>query len=224
MWRGHQLRLQPYRQPRPSLLPSMHPSQHRRKQRSKHAGLNTRLRSWPQGSSLPSILLANVNPGISYSATQPGGRHSVPGHGHHPAGHGGLGDDAVLLRLPLHVGVGEAGEVCQPTAVLHHAAHQDLQAGWALCLATAHWCCLTWEVTPRSIYKGITTAIMNSDCLVFVFSQLWSRRRYRIHQASTERLRKSFYARATGSWMRTLPENALRLFYLTLLFKVTYYS
>ncbi len=34
-------------------------------------------------------------------------------------------------------------------------------------------------------------------CLVFVFSLLRSRRRYRIHQASTERLRKSFYPQTT---------------------------
>ncbi len=33
--------------------------------------------------------------------------------------------------------------------------------------------------------------------LGFRFSLLWSRRRYRIHQASTERLRKSFYPQAT---------------------------
>ncbi len=59
-----------------------------------------------------------------------------------------------------------------------------------------HLCHLTWEATPHFMHEGITTAIMNSNCLVFVFSLLWSRR-YQIHQASTERLRKSFYSQAT---------------------------
>ena len=26
---------------------------------------------------------------------------------------------------------------------------------------------LTWEATPRSIHEGVSSAIMNSDCLVF---------------------------------------------------------
>ncbi len=46
----------------------------------------------------------------------------VPGYGHQPAGRGGLGDDAVLLRLPLHAGAGEVGEVRSPPALLHHRA------------------------------------------------------------------------------------------------------
>lgn len=62
-----------------------------------------------------------------------GGGHSVPGHRHQPAGRRGLGDDAVLLRLPLHAGAGEAGEVRRPPAVLRHrAAHRDPQAGGEL--------------------------------------------------------------------------------------------
>ncbi len=60
---------------------------------------------------------------------------------------------------------------------------------------------LAWEATPHSIHEGI----MNSDCLVFVFSLLWLRRRYRIHQASTKRLRETFYPQPLGSWLRTLP-------------------
>ncbi len=107
-------------------------------------GLKIRLRSWPHGSSLPSILIAYVqaldnkldnlcarisfqqdirncnvlcftetrlNPGILDSAIQPGGTYCFPGHRHHTARHGGLGNDAVLLRLPLHAGAGESGEV-----------------------------------------------------------------------------------------------------------------
>ncbi len=56
---------------------------------------------------------------------QPGGGHCVAGHRYQPVGRGGLGDDAVLLRLPLHTGAGEAGAVRHPPAVFHHhAAHQ----------------------------------------------------------------------------------------------------
>ncbi len=45
---------------RPSLLPSMHPPQHGRKHQGKRRGINHRLRSWPHGSTLSSILPANV--------------------------------------------------------------------------------------------------------------------------------------------------------------------
>ncbi len=84
-----------------------------------------------------------LNPGMPDSAVQPG--EDIPVHRHQPAGCSGLGDDAV--RLPLHAGAGEAGEVWQPPAVLHHcAARQDSQAG-----------------------------LRNSP--VFVFSLLWSRRK-----------------------------------------------
>lgn len=38
-------------------------------------------------------------------------RHCLPGDGHQPAGGRGLGDDAVLLRLPLHARPREAGKV-----------------------------------------------------------------------------------------------------------------
>ncbi|KAI3356671.1 hypothetical protein L3Q82_003357 [Scortum barcoo] len=48
---------------------------------------------------------------------------------------------------------------------------------------------LTWEDTSHFIHKGIAAAIINSDCLVFLFSLLWLRR-YQIHQTTTERLRK----------------------------------
>ncbi len=75
-----------------------------------------------------------LNPGILDSTIQPGGGHCVPVHRHQPAGHGGLGNDAVLLWLPLHAGAGEAGVLC------HHAAHRNLQTGQELCLpAGAQW-------------------------------------------------------------------------------------
>ena len=54
---------------------------------------------------------------------------------------------------------------------------------YRLCLSTAFWSAfyeklfrlelnghrrrLTWEATPRSIHEGVSSAIMNSDCLVF---------------------------------------------------------
>uniref|UniRef100_A0A4D5RBW7 Putative secreted protein n=1 Tax=Ixodes scapularis TaxID=6945 RepID=A0A4D5RBW7_IXOSC len=59
-----------------------------------------------------------------------GGGHSVPGHGHQPAGGRGLGHDAVVLRPPLYAGAGEAGEVRRAPAVLRRgAAHRLAQAG-----------------------------------------------------------------------------------------------
>ncbi len=65
------------------------------------------------------------------SAIQPGGGHCVPVHGHQPARCGGLGSDAVLLRLPVRAGAGEVAEVWRPPAVLcRRAAHLDRgQAG-----------------------------------------------------------------------------------------------
>ncbi len=103
----------------------------------KHRGGRGGIKHQPHGSSLPSILLANVqaldnklddlcahisfqwdirncnvlcftetwlNPGIPDSTIQPGGGHCVSGNEHQPAGRNGLGDDAVLLRVPLHTG------------------------------------------------------------------------------------------------------------------------
>ncbi len=74
-----------------------------------------------------------------------------------------------------------------------------------------HWH-LTWEATLSSIHEGIATAIMNSDCLVFLFSLLWSRRRYRIHQASTESSGRATTLRPRGSWKRTLPQTLFTSF------------
>ncbi len=56
---------------------------------------------------------------------------------------------------------------------------------------------VTWPERPRRApsTRALRRAIMNSDCLVFVFSVLWSRRRYRIHQASTERVSYFIYQR-----------------------------
>ncbi len=57
----------------------------------------------------------------------------VPGHGHQPAGCDGLGDDdAVLLGLPHHDGVGEVRR--RPTVPRHCAARRDSWAGRELCL------------------------------------------------------------------------------------------
>ncbi len=50
-----------------------------------------------------------LNPGIPEIAFQPGEGHCVPGHEHQPAVFGGLGNEAVLLRLPLHAGAAEGG-------------------------------------------------------------------------------------------------------------------
>ncbi len=102
-----------------------------------------------------------LNPGIPDSVIQSAGGHRVPGHGHQPAVRGRLGDDAVLIRLPLHAGAGEAGV---PAVLHHHAAHRDFAEGFAYWLElNEHWHHLTWEATPRVIHKGIVTAIMNSN-------------------------------------------------------------
>ncbi len=89
---------------------------------------------------------ASVSNGISGTVTFHSTRertlwHCVPGHRHQPARHSGLCDDAVLLRLLLHAGAGEAGEVWWPPAVLcHRVAHQVSQASWELRLsAGAQW-------------------------------------------------------------------------------------
>ncbi len=85
-----------------------------------------------------------------------------------------------------------------------------------------HWHSLTWEATPHSIHKGITTAIMNSDCLVFIFSLLWSRRNTGYTRPALRGSEEAYTLRPLGSWLRRLPRIALIqfLFLLTLLFRL----
>ena len=65
------------------------------------------------------------------------GRYRVPRHRHQPPWGRGLGHDAVLLRSPLYVGVGEAGEVRWSSAVLCYcSAYWEQETSRKVCLQT----------------------------------------------------------------------------------------
>ncbi len=102
-----------------------------------------------------------------------GQRHSTRGRTlcscrqHRSAGHGALGGDTVFLRLVLEKWVKCGSHRLFPT-VVPLVGTQGQAKGFAYLLELdRHWHGLTSEATPHSIHKGITTAIMNSNCLVF---------------------------------------------------------
>ena len=65
---------------------------------------------------------APLGPGSQVHHNLARGGHRVPGNWHQPSRSRGLGHDAVLLRTPLHVGPGEAGEVWWSSTILRHRA------------------------------------------------------------------------------------------------------
>ncbi len=121
-----------------------------------------------------------LSPGILDSTVQPGEDIVFLATDINLPGGGGLGDEVVLLRPPLHVSAGEV--------------RQELNR------QQPH---LTWEATPRSIHEGIATAItVTAWCL---FSPRCAEKKIPDTLASTERL--SFYSHSMFTLRATKLQN-----------------